>query len=152
MASWQFALQLAKEEMAKICGPYTVPQVLIVNEECQSGDTSLAGSVRWDPDTQTYEVYNVNTHECRHGLVSKPQVEDALFEIDVANSDWYGIAASETKEYALCYHIGLSFFYHHAEHPRESQESEPRHVPLSDLAPGTICCGCWQPIESHHQE
>lgn len=91
MASWQFALQLAKEEMAKICRPHTVPQALIVNEECLNGDTSLAGSVRWDSDTQTHEVYNVNTQECRQGLISRLQIEDAMFDLDVANSDWYGI-------------------------------------------------------------
>jgi hypothetical protein len=91
MASWQEALRLAKEDSAQISGSHPVSQVLIVNEECLNGDTSLAGSVRWNPDTQTHEVYNVNTQACRQGLVSRREIEDAMFDLDIANSDWYGI-------------------------------------------------------------
>jgi hypothetical protein len=91
LASWPEALRLAKKENAQICEPSTEPRVLIVNEECLNGDTRLAGSVEWDPDTQTYEIYNVNTQESRQGLVSRREIEDAMFEIDIANSDWYGI-------------------------------------------------------------
>src|SRR5216110_1519362 len=90
MASWQEALRLAKEASAQISGSHPVSQVLIGNSECLNGDTSRAFSVRWNPDTQTHEVYNVNTQACRQGLVSQRQIEDAMFDLDMANSDWYG--------------------------------------------------------------
>jgi hypothetical protein len=56
------------------------------------------------------------------------------------------------EPYVLCYHDGLSFFYHHAEHPRTRSESQARCVKLASLAIGVVCCGCWQPITPASRE
>jgi hypothetical protein len=87
MASWQEAMQAKLEENEQL-EPRIVPSALIGNEECEREGQRHAGSIEWNYRTSTFEVHNANTQESRRGLL-ETEIENALDDLDVANSDWH---------------------------------------------------------------
>jgi hypothetical protein len=86
MTSWQEAMNRVKAEQDTMPLSHN-PSALILNTECENGAQTLAGSVEWSYRTATYSVHNANTQQERSGL-SSDQVEQALIDLGIANSDW----------------------------------------------------------------